>query len=477
MIVIGYGNESQAAINYVMGQTYFSVRNTENIASANISGPLFDLPAGAVSVATGVEYRNQAMKEISNTDPAKAASVNYTGIRGVPANVQISDFTAIGTAKGSLNVEEAYGELNVPLLKDAPMAQSLEVNVAGRMTDYSTSGTVYTWKVGLNYNPINDVRVRATVSRDIAAPMLYDLFAGTQITQGVPADTHTGAQGQLTSITQGNPNLKPERGTMVVAGVVFQPEWLPGFSASVDYYNLRINAAIANLGFANLNTLCDQSGGTAAACANIIRPFPWSDHTPANYPTLVLTQPINQGTQRQSGVDLEINYQTAADELFSGMDGNFSLHGFVSQVLLDKSQLATGLPYTQNNYYGANVPLEAFLQQSYDVGDWNFGINERYLAKTHKGNSTNRVYNNYAWEPSIWYFGANVSYKMDEAPFMQWLGGKEVGKELFFNAVNMFNRSAPVVPDCCNAGEQYPTDYHKYDVVGGYYTVGIRLRY
>ena len=474
--VMGYGNESTAAINYIMGQTYFSVKNTENIATANISGPLFDLPAGAMSMATGVEYRNQAMKEISNTDPAQASKVDYTGIRGVPANVQISDFTSIGTAKGSESVVEAYGEFNIPLLKDVPLAQYLELNGAGRMTDYSTSGTVYTWKIGVNYNITNDIRMRGTVSRDIAAPTLYNLFAGTQITQGVPADTHTGAQGQLTSISQGNPNLKPERGTMIVGGVVLQPEWLPGFSASVDFYNLRINGSIANLNFANLNLLCDQSGGTAAACANIIRPFPWSDHTAANYPTLVLTTYINQGSQVQSGLDLEVGYQFDADSLISGMDGNFNLHAFVSQVLLDKQQLAPGLAYTQNNYYGSSVPLEMFLQQGYQTGNWTFGINERFLASTHKGNSTNRVYNNYAFEPAIWYFGGNISYKLDDAGFMDWLGGKDVGKEIFFNAVNMFNRAPPVVPDCCNAGEQYPTDYHKYDVVGGYYTVGIRLK-
>jgi outer membrane receptor protein involved in Fe transport len=474
--VMGYGNESPAAINWIMGETYFSVKNTENIAAANISGPLFDLPAGPMSVATGLEYRNQAMKEISNTDPAQASKVDYTGIRGVPANVQISDFTAIGTAKGSESVVEAYGEFNFPLLKDVPLAQYLELSGAGRMTDYSTSGTVYTWKIGVNYNITNDLRMRGTVSRDIAAPTLYNLFAGTQITQGVPADTHTGAQGQLTSISQGNPNLKPERGTMIVGGVVLQPEWLPGFSASVDFYNLRINGSIANLNFANLNLLCDQSGGTAAACANIIRPFPWSDHTAANYPTLVLTTYINQGSQVQSGVDLELGYQFDADSLISGMDGNFNLHAFVSQVLLDKSQLAPGLAYTQNNYYGSSVPLEMFLQQSYQTGAWTFGINERFLANTHKGNSTNRVYNNYAFEPAIWYFGGNINYKLDDAGFMDWLGGKEVGKEIFFNAVNMFNRAPPVVPDCCNAGEQYPTDYHKYDVVGGYYTIGIRLK-
>ena len=477
MNIMGAGSESQAAINYVTWNTRFSVKNTESIAAANISGPVVDLPAGPLSVATGLEYRNQAMKETSNTDPALAPLVNYTGIRGVPSNAQISDFTSIGSAKGSEGVVEAYGEFNAPLLKDAPMAQYLEINGAGRMTDYSTSGTVYTWKLGVNYNPINDLRLRATVSRDIAAPTLYNLFAGESVSQVFPADIHTNAQGQLTTITQGNPNLKPERGTMVVAGAVLNPSWLDGLNISVDYYNLRINQAIASPSFANLNIICEATNGTGAACASIIRPLPFSNRTAANYPTTVLAVPINQGSLVQSGVDLEINYQFAADDLIGGMDGNFNLHTYVSEVLVDKNQLATGLAYTKSNYYGADVPLEAFLQQNYTVGNWDFGINERFLAKTHKGSPTAPVYNNYAFEPAIWYFGANVNYKLDDAGFMDWIGGKNVGKEIFFNAVNLFNRSAPVVPDCCNAGEQYPTDYHKYDVVGGYYTVGIRLKF
>ena len=138
MNVMGLNSMSQGAINYVEGTTRFSVKNTESIASVNISGPLLDLPAGPLTIATGAEYRNQAMKEVSNTDPALASSVNYTGIRGVPTGVQISDFTSIGAAKGSEGVEEAYSEFDMPLLKDSPMAQSLE----GRRTSFCPRCTV-----------------------------------------------------------------------------------------------------------------------------------------------------------------------------------------------------------------------------------------------------------------------------------------------------------------------------------------------
>jgi iron complex outermembrane receptor protein len=191
--LFGVGAPSQAAIAYVNGRAQYQAINQMQIVAGNISGDLFELPAGPVSIAFGGEVRKQTLSETSNSDPALAPFVDYTGIRGLPANVQITNFTNIGVAAGKVNVKEVYLEAAIPLLKDLPFVRSLDLNLAGRLTDYSTSGRVETWKIGLNYVPFDDLRVRATVSRDITAPTLYQLFQGKQVVANLDIDLHTGA--------------------------------------------------------------------------------------------------------------------------------------------------------------------------------------------------------------------------------------------------------------------------------------------
>ncbi|MDB5458012.1 MAG: TonB-denpendent receptor, partial [Caulobacter sp.] len=235
--LFGVGAPSAAAINYVNSRSQYQAVNAMQILAGNVSGDLFTLPAGPVSIAFGGEVRKQTLNETSNSDPALASSVDYTGVRGLPNNVQIYNFTNIGVARGKVNVKEAYAEVAIPLLKDLPLIQSLDLNAAGRVTDYSTSGRVETWKVGLSYVPFDDLRLRATVSRDITAPTLYQLFQGKQVIANLDIDLHTGASAQYTNEIGGNPNLTPEIGSMVVVGAVYSPSWLPGFTASVDGYS------------------------------------------------------------------------------------------------------------------------------------------------------------------------------------------------------------------------------------------------
>ena len=128
------------------------------------------------------------------------------------------------------------------------MAQSLDLNAAVRYTDYSTSGGVTTWKVGTVYKPIHDILFRGTVSEDIRAANLSELFAANQQGQGGVSDDFNG--GRLVTIftsATGNLNLQPEKAKTYTGGFVATPSWLPGFSASVDYWNISISGAIQTL--------------------------------------------------------------------------------------------------------------------------------------------------------------------------------------------------------------------------------------
>src|ERR1019366_4851135 len=135
------------------------------------------------------------------------------------------------------NVVEGFGELNAPLLKDN-VVQSLDFNAAGRLTSYSSSGLVETWKLGLTSQINDDFRVRTTWSFDIRAPALTELFsAGTPIL-GSATDPHTGQNVQIYALFPGNPNLVPEESTTVSGGIVLTAHWIDGLSLSADWYSI-----------------------------------------------------------------------------------------------------------------------------------------------------------------------------------------------------------------------------------------------
>ncbi|RYE50585.1 MAG: TonB-dependent receptor, partial [Hyphomicrobiales bacterium] len=155
---------------------YRAVISQHNVEGA-ISGELFELWAGPVSTSVGASYRRSKLTLAGNGDP----SVNYNvpGVRGIPATqTRWMGTLNVGHAFGSQSVKEAFAEVVIPLLKDVPLVQSLDISGAARFTDYKTSGSVWTWKVGGTWRPIDDILFRATYSRDIRAPTLFDLYAG-----------------------------------------------------------------------------------------------------------------------------------------------------------------------------------------------------------------------------------------------------------------------------------------------------------
>ncbi len=171
--LFGEGATSDAARAYYLGNAKSVLTNKLWDVGANLSGDLFSTWAGPISVAVGGEYRAEEDEQV--VDPISA--VKGFGVNN-PAAVS-----------GSIDVTEGYVETAVPLAKDAPFAAAIDLHLAARLTDYSTSGSVETWKVGLNYSPIEDVRFRVTRSRDIRAPNVLELFSPLVQTSGAQGVT------------------------------------------------------------------------------------------------------------------------------------------------------------------------------------------------------------------------------------------------------------------------------------------------
>jgi outer membrane receptor protein involved in Fe transport len=300
--IFGRNSPSQAAVDYVRGVGVNDVTYRQQVGAVNVNGDLFNLPAGAVAVAAGAEYR---MEEVASKVD------NNSFLR----RFDLNNFQPIA---GSFNTQELYGEVAVPILRDKTFFQSLDANGAVRYTDYSTSGGVTTWKFGGSWEPIQSVRFRATQSRDIRAPNLQELYA-----KGVQGrDFVNGAQQNSNNI--GNPNLVPEEAKTFTAGIVFQPTFVPRLSLSADYHDIKIEGAITRLNAQQVFDRC--AAGATELCGDITY---LANGTTISSVTLKL---LNFNAIQTSGWDFEAVYSLPRDLLVPGQFQVRALGALVNEL-------------------------------------------------------------------------------------------------------------------------------------------------
>ncbi|ALO47416.1 TonB-dependent receptor domain-containing protein [Pseudohongiella spirulinae] len=302
---MGLGVASPEALAYAYTTGWMNMRIKQEMVSGSMSGDPIENWAGPVSVAFGASYRTE---EVGNS--ASSAEDRAGVLTGGNYNPTFGDY----------DVTEFYAETVIPLLAD----DQLDLNGAFRWTDYSTSGDVDTWKVGLSWRPTDDLRIRATRSRDIRAPSLGDLFdAGTSGT-GTIRDPFLGVESQVVSQTRGNPNIQPEIGDTTGLGFVYQPSWLPEFAMSLDYYDIEVEDAILSIGGQAVVDRCFD--GDEALCNSIVR-------DPGNNQIVqIFNQPQNVLSQRAAGYDLEMSYRFPLSNISSNLAGDLSFRALFTYV-------------------------------------------------------------------------------------------------------------------------------------------------
>src|SRR6185295_12310816 len=235
--VLGQGNVSQAAQAYVVSPKWGDSVVTQDFAEVLFTGDIWKgFGPGSFALAAGVTYRNQKFWQRGQPQALMAYgppinAVNL-GIRGFPAgftggSANLHEFSTVPAIKGGYDVNEMFGELSMPLW-DKGGPRRLEVDVAARRSDYSTSGNVDSWKAGINLQVAPFLRFRTTKSRDVREPTFserYDLQGGGG---RVNDPLNGGASVEITIATGGNPDLRPELADTVTAGFVFQPKKIKG---------------------------------------------------------------------------------------------------------------------------------------------------------------------------------------------------------------------------------------------------------
>jgi len=296
--------------------------NIERTTHADITGGLFDLPAGTLQLAAGASYR----KEYTDNTVSNDLLLN-------PAT-GVCTLGSACTAKlqGGYTVKEAYAELLIPALKDLPFVKSLNVTLGDRYSKYSTFGSTSNWKVALEYRPIEDLLLRGTVAKVFRAPGIGDVFGAPissaplltsdpcdHITTPNPAcqnvpldgsfvDTFVAAHQQIRALTSGSAYagfpLGPETGKSFDFGVVYSPQYVPGLSVSADMYRIYLDNVITAVGAQTILNQC--FAGQLVYCPLITRS---ANPNTLGQPQLILQPTANLGRLDVKGVDFSLNYK------------------------------------------------------------------------------------------------------------------------------------------------------------------------
>ena len=473
--IFGGAAPSAATLAYLQPANgpFQHTRQTQDVVSANISGEPLSSWAGPIAVATGVEYRKE-FYHVEGDPYGNGIGAGSAYSDDYPADPLLS--TAgnnwyagnYHNGRGSYNVLESFLELNVPLL-DSTSAGRANLNVAGRATRYSTSGTVYTWKIGGTYDtPLSGLRLRGVVSRDVRAPNLSELYAAP-IAVNTPNFTNpfNNTAVNIVQNTGGNPALKPEAARNTEVGIVLaRPDWLPGFSASIDYYKIKVRGVISALSAQQQVNLC--FAGVTSTCGS----FNLSDPNGANF---VNVQPFNLASISTDGIDIEASYRWQAP---LGLSGNFTLRGLATNVRSFVTD--TGLPGTiPIDSAGANsgaTPSWKWLAiESYDTDRFSLTLQQRWFSDGVFGNqyvvcSTGNCPVSTVNNPTIDY------NKMAGAFYFDVSGSFNLARKMtaYFKVDNLFNRDPTPSPQTNTGVDINP---QLYDVIGRMFRLGVRYNF
>ncbi len=472
---LGLGVVSQAALDYVNGESRVDQIIEQVVYDATVQGePVADW-AGPVSVAVDVQHRDDMAEGL----PWGEAFFNEGG------SFFAGNFTPF---VGNNAVTEGSLETLVPLAKNMAGAQELNIDGAVRVIDYRYSGTVETWKYGFTWSPIPDLRFRGTRSYDIRAPTLSDLFNYANNGEVSAFDPFCNCTPEYYGYTEGNKNLKPEKGNTNEIGVVFSPTFFPGFQASVDYWHISLTDAIATLSASELLDFCYE--GEKQYCGQIY-PNPLVD--PLGPVTKIVSSEFNLAAETLAGIDYEADYTKRLEDLSSALKGQFGWRLLVSQYL--EAMENTGLGVGPNNIYSV---LGDEGQETVGPAHWHLTTSLNYALDQWQASLTGRLQSAGVIDDRYIQCSTNcptaiptqniVTITDNHIPGFFYLDGsfaysfnvqEKSTLQIYFNVRNIFNRAPGIVP----AG---PTDYtyteplskdqDGFDLLGREYRLGFRYR-
>jgi outer membrane receptor protein involved in Fe transport len=478
--LFGANSITPAAANYIKALTTRDVSMEQQVMSAVAQGPLFTLPAGPVRAVVGFERRTESSSEVWD-------ALTNAGLNGGNAAPNVF---------GSYHVNEAFTEVSVPLLADKPMVKELTLEGAFRTSDYSTVGRVNTWNARLNYAPIHDVRLRGAYSSAVRAPNIGELFSAPSQTfpgnqfndpcDGVTAATSSAvgtacraipavasaiaADGvfqygfldyqSITGFNGGNIHLGPETAKTSTYGIVFTPASLPGFSTSIDFFDIKIDGAVGNVDYSTLLTQCLLTS-SPTYCGSVYR------NASTGFLTRVDLQLINVATLSTSGADLQTRYRFLMPDRVGG-----SLDVALNWTYTQKFDQVNSPDTPVVHYAGqiGNPKQRGTLQLDYSGHGFTAGWTVRYQSAMKDQIDLTSV------TPNQVPFN-NVAAYMYHDVQLRYEFGDKVRTSIYGGARNLFDKKPPFLPSGMTSqitGTETAPDL--YDAIGRQFYAGFEIK-
>lgn len=463
-----------------------SRKGIQDVAAINLTGALFDLPAGPVQVALGAEYHREKSVQVYDAFTQSGWSSAQQAANTV----------------GQYDSKEVYGEISIPLLRDVAFAHELSLEGAVRYADYSTVGGFVSYKFGGTYAPVPDIRFRAIYARAVRAPNVNELYSGpantapavvdpcdqnggkgdTQVT-GFPLPlpaacaaipgianyllTHPNFTYSLAQIQTifgtigGNTSLGAESTNTFTAGATFTPTFLRGFDLSVDYYRVKVNNAITQVDFQDSVTQCVETADPNF-CSNVTRD--------PNTGIIKSVDAIflNGASYEVAGLDTQAHY-TFRPKLF-GNDERVDLSVFWNHKFKQNktpfagafvsNQLGEADIYSTSQNIGTGFKDQVTANAVYQVGPFSLAYTFRYFSSVVTSTAGDRI-------PAFTYHDLQAKFTI----------GEKKNFELYAGVNNLFDKQPPVVSDLTNQWPGTNTVASTYDLVGRRFYAGARARF
>ncbi|PZP33389.1 MAG: TonB-dependent receptor [Roseateles depolymerans] len=453
-ILGGPSASTQQALNYIMSVGQATYGSTVKSATANLSGEVYKLPAGAIGVAGGVEHRS-----VSGYDrPGQFEQSGYS-----------TDLAGNATV-GRYSVDEAYLEVNVPVLKGVTGAELLSFDAATRYSDYSSFGNTTNSKISFMWKPIKDLLTRGTWAEGFRAPTLADSFGGgsqsfdsyldpcdtkygsaatTAATQarcaaaGVPTGFRQVNQAgtPVTAATQGivafntgagNAFLKPETATTKTLGFVYSPSALPGLTAGMDWYRIQVKNRITAISATYVLNQCYVQG-VSTFCSSLKR------DPVTGMVTSLSRGNANLGQLLTEGLDMDVSYQFPKTSY-----GQFAVRtntSYVDKYTIKSTDDAEGTNYAGSYPY---YRVKSNISVDWKLNAWSATFSSRYYGKTKVDCAFDCSNPDDAWLGSTGYDrkGAVMYHDLSVGYKTPWKGQILVGANNVFNKKPRINIDA-----------------------------------
>ncbi|MCC5827433.1 TonB-dependent receptor [Alkalimonas sp.] len=463
--IFGTKQYSNEAYDWVSTDAIRRSSIQQHVVGASVNGDVFELPAGWVAMAVAAEYRKE--KADTLPDPAMRAGLLF--------NNQSQPLA------GEFDVKEVSVELSVPLLEGLAFVDSLTFETAGRLMNYSTAGTDTAWKLGLNWEVNDELRIRANRSKSVRAPNIGELFNPPGQTfrsltdpcavsrrdllnpdykdnilnncaaQGIPADFEPSQEwygSTRPGFIIGNTDLTNEIAKDITIGFVYKPSFFNDLSFTVDYWKFDMSNMIQSFQGPDLVRYCYQSSSIDNVFCPLIERDP-NTFEIVNY----FEKPINSALSTTSGVDIEANYRFSTDFGDFGIrwigtyleERTFNQTGFAEDKVIETGEQER--PRWRNR-----------LITSYSYQDFSAVLTMTHRHKSVLDNEWTPNQNNWNDVPSYITWDLTSRYNVND------------NLQVRAGILNMFDKTPPRRPGMFSQGGFY-------DVIGQRLTLGVNYTF